>query len=453
MPSDVENTRRLYAQIETLKHLSVLSLQARAAPTTPPAPLPPLDSPLHAETLAVNLLIRAQTIAEKIATHPIPPPVRVEDPLSDFYARLREIRHLHRNTPAGRDVDLLQEVLEESKIIWSGEEAGGKCLDLLTFYQQYLNLAKVNAEKVDYLTYVKRNVLQFDDIAPAVRLGRAYLNYIEGLENYLTDFSKRAHPLDDVPQYVDGDRRKVLEEMHKELGEIAAMQPEQLVEKHKAEELKGLLLKFGLKCGGLPIHRATRLRAAAAKLRIGKHIAHERTIAFHLETILEPERKETIATIEKKHSLTYTELENERRQLDAGAAADSLSDDDENKALYNPKDLPLGWDGKPIPYWMYKLHGLNHEFKCEICGNATYKGPRAFERHFTEAQHVSGLRRLGIGYTRAFMMITEIEDARRLDARLRSETEMQDVQGEWEDEEGNVMDWKTMQHMKRQGLL
>ena len=31
--------------------------------------------------------------------------------------------------------------------------------------------------------------------------------------------------------------------------------------------------------------------------------------------------------------------------------------------------LPLGWDGKPIPYWLYKLHGLSVEYKCEICGN------------------------------------------------------------------------------------
>ena len=39
--------------------------------------------------------------------------------------------------------------------------------------------------------------------------------------------------------------------------------------------------------------------------------------------------------------------------------------------LYNPLKLPLGWDGKPIPFWLYKLHGLNQEFKCEICGNVS----------------------------------------------------------------------------------
>ena len=62
------------------------------------------------------------------------------------------------------------------------------------------------------------------------------------------------------------------------------------------------------------------------------------------------------------------------------AAVEESDSDDEY--VYNPLKLPLGWDGKPIPYWLYKLHGLNMEFKCEICGNASYWGRRAFERHF-----------------------------------------------------------------------
>ena len=36
------------------------------------------------------------------------------------------------------------------------------------------------------------------------------------------------------------------------------------------------------------------------------------------------------------------------------------SDEEEVKpGLYNPKDVPLDFDGKPIPYWLFKLHGLN----------------------------------------------------------------------------------------------
>ena len=34
-------------------------------------------------------------------------------------------------------------------------------------------------------------------------------------------------------------------------------------------------------------------------------------------------------------------------------------DEDEKPAIYNPKDVPLDFDGKPIPYWLFKLHGLN----------------------------------------------------------------------------------------------
>ena len=32
--------------------------------------------------------------------------------------------------------------------------------------------------------------------------------------------------------------------------------------------------------------------------------------------------------------------------------------EDEEQQIYNPLKLPMGWDGKPIPYWLYKLHGL-----------------------------------------------------------------------------------------------
>ena len=54
--------------------------------------------------------------------------------------------------------------------------------------------------------------------------------------------------------------------------------------------------------------------------------------------------------------------------LDVQEAAVVEDSEEEDEFVYNPLKLPLGWDGKPIPYWLYKLHGLNLEFKCEICG-------------------------------------------------------------------------------------
>lgn len=43
--------------------------------------------------------------------------------------------------------------------------------------------------------------------------------------------------------------------------------------------------------------------------------------------------------------------------------------DDEDAQIYNPLKLPMGWDGKPIPYWLYKLHGLgqvNHHLAMQF---------------------------------------------------------------------------------------
>ena len=44
--------------------------------------------------------------------------------------------------------------------------------------------------------------------------------------------------------------------------------------------------------------------------------------------------------------------------------AAALDSDEEDEFIYNPLKLPMGWDGKPIPYWLYKLHGLNQAQPC-----------------------------------------------------------------------------------------
>merc|ERR1740139_1637531 len=113
---------------------------------------------------------------------------------------------------------------------------------------------------------------------------------------------------------------------------------------------------------------------------------------------------------------------------DDDSGEDMLSDDGENvsdfgddteRPIYNPLNLPLGWDGKPIPFWLYKLHGLGIEYKCEICGNYSYWGRRAFERHFSEWRHAFGMRCLKIPNTSHFKEITKIEDAITLYEKLK----------------------------------
>ena len=123
---------------------------------------------------------------------------------------------------------------------------------------------------------------------------------------------------------------------------------------------------------------------------------------------LQEQRAATRENVERKMARTADELlEDQQEEEEEEEEVESEPDDDE--VPYNPKNLPLGWDGKvcvceryssthdlvlflsihvcvcvqPIPYWLYKLHGLNISYTCEVCGNATYRGPKAFQRHFS----------------------------------------------------------------------
>lgn len=214
------------------------------------------------------------------------------------------------------------------------------------------------------------------------------------------------------------------------------------------------LVSAGVKCGGRPLDRAERLVEA----RVGERAVVEGVVAFVMDELLGVERKATVDNVRKKLGLSYAELEAERLVEEAVLAGGGVPEGEDvvEEVLYNPKDVPLGWDGRPIPYWMYKLHGLNLEFRCEVCGNAVYKGPRCFERHFTEGVHVAGLRSLGVGYSRVFMGVTGIADVVKLKERLTKDEEgvrFDEDAIEFEDGEGNVLNAKTYSDLVRQGLL
>ena len=104
--------------------------------------------------------------------------------------------------------------------------------------------------------------------------------------------------------------------------------------------------------------------------------------------------------------------------------AASVLDGDGGKAapIYNPKNVPLDETGQPIPYWLFKVHGLNHTYTCEICGGAEYRGRLAFGKHFSSWKHRRGLEAYGIPNTRHFHGIVSIKDAMELYKKLQSET-------------------------------
>ena len=120
---------------------------------------------------------------------------------------------------------------------------------------------------------------------------------------------------------------------------------------------------------------------------------------------LTPVLNETKSNVERRFSLTAREREQELLEQSkpkpppAATNGTGVEEEEEEERIYNPLKLPLGWDGKPIPYWLYKLHGLGVEYRCEICSDHVYMGrcvqhtlvhlatliafPRKnFERHF-----------------------------------------------------------------------
>ena len=184
-----------------------------------------------------------------------------------------------------------------------------------------------------------------------------------------------------------------------------------------------------------------------------KEIAILEAQAYCLSEILSEQRQATKENVQRKQARTA----GEREESDEEVSESESEEEQQTDVIYNPKNLPLGWDGKPIPYWLYKLHGLNISYSCEICGNAIYKGPKAFQRHFAEWRHAHGMRCLGIPNTAHFANVTQIEDAIQLWNKLKDEKHKEKFQPaneeEYEDTQGNVVNKKTYEDLKRQGLL
>ncbi|CAD2103121.1 splicing factor 3A subunit 3, putative [Plasmodium vinckei] len=184
-------------------------------------------------------------------------------------------------------------------------------------------------------------------------------------------------------------------------------------------------------------------------LSISDDVINNNNIINNIENILNP--NSVISSSDYDTSDFGSEIDENEGQND------EENEEDENKTIYNPLNLPLGHDNKPIPYWLYKLHGLSKEYKCEICGNYSYFGRAAFEKHFYEWRHSFGMKCLNIPNTLHFKEITKIEDALNLYEKLKKETQTiqfkPDHEVECEDSKGNVMSIKAYDDLKRQGLL
>lgn len=188
-----------------------------------------------------------------------------------------------------------------------------------------------------------------------------------------------------------------------------------------------------------------------------------KVLARHLEESIHQTEKYLVLSERAKFNeeQDQIDIENEYTEVDDSGRSDSDEDSDSDSEtdanLF--KNLPLGSDGTPIPYWLYKLQGLHKTYTCEICGNVGYKGKQAFERHFNGSKHQKGLQLLGIAEDNfpLFKNISLIDEAQNLMQNIKRQTRMKQSEIhdaiEVEDKQGNVMSYLDYLDLKKQGLI
>ncbi|KIJ20345.1 hypothetical protein PAXINDRAFT_67513 [Paxillus involutus ATCC 200175] len=437
--------------------------------------------------------------------------------LSEFYARLVKIQDHYNKYPdvaAGAFDSELAALLEQGNqdgidddheeedpisLLFSGEEAYGRYLDLYTNHTAYNNLKSIT-KRLPYLQYLDvllatEDGKLHDELPKETRRSKEYEVYIQNLHDYLLSFLKRTQPLVDI----DSKHREARAEFLKkwEAGELDGdweAQSNQRVA--SSEEVEGIWCsacqKGYSKKTVYDAHLTSKKHVKAvtkqavsseppqnpngiqtpptnpsnvgsswrSRLRNAALLTY---LTNSLLVILVPTVNETKSNVERRFSLTAREREQELLEQSKPTVAPTNNGDgtgeeeEEEERIYNPLKLPLGWDGKPIPYWLYKLHGLGVEYRCEICSDHVYMGRKNFDRHFQESRHAFGMRALGLPNTKHFHEITRIEDALSLAEKLkregRHEIFEQETMEELEDDEGNVYNKKTYEDLKKQGLI
>lgn len=421
------------------------------------------------------------------------------DPFDEFYKQLNEIKDFHRRYP-NEPVENLERAYKrkapgegesataEVDNLFTGEEAFGKFLDLTTLHEGYLNMPGI--KRVSYLQYLNMFDIFTPPQCPIKRPDKntdQYFGYVGSLAAYLEGFMRRTRPLEDLEKIFSSFDEAF--EKAWQANEIPGWGPEVQSVGPAAPVTEGT--GEGIWCpdcekefkndnvykshlGGKKHVKAAEARKARGAVNGTSHgetngvtngrgpsmqRLKERAIAdreFRIKKLaaaMETVRNDTRVNVERKQGMTERERQLELEAFFAESteaaprAGESESDSDEDEKIYNPLKLPLAWDGKPIPYWLYKLHGLGVEFPCEICGNFVYMGRRAFDKHFNESRHIYGLKCLGITNTTLFREITGISDAEKLWKKIQEDKRKEKAGGEnivqMEDASGNVMPEKV----------
>jgi len=443
------------------------------------------------------------------------------DPFEEFYKQLGDIKDFHKRYPNEpiqnpertyrKDLDVGSSFVGDVDGMFTGEEAFGRFFDLTMLHEEYLNLPGVKGKtrKLTYLQYLDIfDKFQAPDclISREQKMTEHYFSYVGTLAQYLESFLRRTKPLEDLDKLFrsfDEEFNKSWEEDKVPGWEAQTQQAnggaksgpvtegtgegvwcadcakefknDNVYKAHLTgkKHIKNAETRRQVKSGDSEMADAApngNTAGATSLQRLKERAVAEREHRIRkLANTMKTEREDTRVNVERKAGMTDRERQQELAALYAedqamtgttGANGEAEDGDEDEEKIYNPLKLPLAWDGKPIPFWLYKLHGLGVEFPCEICGNYVYMGRRAFEKHFSEARHIYGLKCLGITQTGLFREITKIEEAERLWEKVKRDKEVEKGRGavgegdeEMEDAEGNVMPMRVYNDLKKAGLL
>ena len=330
---------------------------------------------------------------------------------------------------------------------FNGEECFGQFLDLTEIHRC---LTHQNMDYIEFLETIEKGNIEF------VPRGSQGEQFLEKLTTYFFSFLERSQPFLEIDRVKERIKKSFQEKVGNDSNESPpnyceycdkSFSTRDLLEAHLKQKSHSRNVQKAERCGGIGpfIEQRKSMRMKFDEMRF---------TVIYLIDILRPKIQATIENCKRRQTMSAAVMQAEQN-LDAPIVFDE-SDQEDEEHFYNPKGLPLGWDGKPIPYWLYKLHGLSVEYKCEICGNRSYWGALAFERHFFDARHINGLKALGIPPTRHFVYVTGVNEAIALFDKIKrslSKEVWQPGDEEIETDDGQVMSLKIYEDLVRQGIV
>jgi len=392
--------------------------------------------------------------------------------LAAFKEKIKDLHKYHKKQKIANEYILTEEATVAPTVSWAGDEMGGRFLDMHKLHLEYLNLPhfknpKTN-EKVDYSEFLDR-IFVFSKVK-IQKKDKRYLDFYKNVLDYLTSFWDRTRALTPAAKIIpkikeDFDQKwtsKTLVGWHKPWPKASDEDDDEETTHPLYDRMSGrMFTNYNVLANFKKCKKYQRLKARVnCTDKWSRDIAWTETQVDVFSRLLSGNIEATKEYVEKKQTRTYKEIQDALLEAEKESEPEISEDEDDpyrDGTIYNPLKIPLDFDGKPIPYWLYKFRGLNRYFTCEICGGYQYRGPRAFNRHFREWRHAHGMRCLGIPNTKDFHLITQIDDAIALYDKIKQVKSKgayrPDEEEEFEDINGTVFRKRDYDRLVRQGVL